>query len=157
MHLLLDISNELHLYRNWFSRDLVLAVCYYRVTYAFQSESVLYSCLNIKELFARNRRDIWSLSDSNMIRSHNHLVRKRTLNHLVKWLSVCLRTKWLWVRVLLLSLRSCFVFNRVYKFFVKQKLVFGLGVAERGVFWTKVKYNSFNPSRPNPGRREKLT
>ena len=72
-----------------------------------------------------------------MIRTHNHLVRKRTLNHLVKWLSVCLRTKWLWVRVLLLSLRSCFVFNRVYKFFVKQKLVFGLSVAERGGFLNK--------------------
>ena len=47
-------------------------------------------CLNVKELFARNRHDIWSLSDSNGIRTHNHLVRKRKLNHLaklVKWLS----------------------------------------------------------------------
>ena len=36
------------------------------------------------------------------------LVRKRTLNHLlslIKWLSVCLRTQWLWVRVLLKSLK----------------------------------------------------
>ena len=33
---------------------------------------------------------IWSLSDGNRIRTHNRLVRKRTLNHLiklVKWLS----------------------------------------------------------------------
>ena len=47
-------------------------------------------CLNVKELFARNRYDIWSLSDSNGIRTHNQLVRKRKLNHLaklVKWLS----------------------------------------------------------------------
>ena len=39
------------------------------------------------------------LSDSNVIRTHNRLVR---LNHLVclaKWLSVRLRTKWLWVHV----------------------------------------------------------
>ena len=47
-------------------------------------------CLNIKELFARSRRHIWSKSDSNEIRTHNHLVRKRTLDHLAqleKWLS----------------------------------------------------------------------
>ena len=46
-------------------------------------------------------------SDSNGIRNHNHLVRERTLNHLTssaKWLSVQLRTKWLWVRIPLLSL-----------------------------------------------------
>ena len=36
-------------------------ICYYHVTYAFQSESTLYSCLNVKEHLAQNRRDIWSL------------------------------------------------------------------------------------------------
>ena len=30
-------------------------VCSYHVTYAFQSESTLYSCLNVKELFARTK------------------------------------------------------------------------------------------------------
>ena len=35
-----------------------LTVCSYHVTYAFQSESTLYSCLNFKELLARNRRKI---------------------------------------------------------------------------------------------------
>ena len=34
------------------------AVCFYHVTYAFQSESTLYSCLNVKELLARSRREI---------------------------------------------------------------------------------------------------
>ena len=29
-----------------------LTVCSYHVTYAFQSESTLYSCLNVKELLA---------------------------------------------------------------------------------------------------------
>ena len=54
-------------------------------------------------------------SDSNAIRIHNHLVRKQTLNHLAKlaslakWLSVCLRTKWLWVRIPLLSLNLLFI------------------------------------------------
>ena len=35
------------------------------------------------------------LSDSNGIQTHNLLVRER----MVKWLSVCLRSKWLWVRI----------------------------------------------------------
>ena len=35
-----------------------MTVCSYHVTYAFQSESTLYSCLNVKELLARNRREI---------------------------------------------------------------------------------------------------
>ena len=34
------------------------SVCSYHVTYAFQSEFTLYSCLNVKELLARNRREI---------------------------------------------------------------------------------------------------
>ena len=43
--------------------------------------------------------------DCNGTRTHNYLVRKRTLNYLAKlanfaeWLSVRLQTKWLWVRV----------------------------------------------------------
>ena len=70
-----------------------------------ESESTLHSCLNFKELLTRNRRDIWSLSDSNGIWTHNHLVHKQTLNHLAKlasWLSVHLRTKWMWVWIPLL-------------------------------------------------------
>ena len=51
------------------------------MTYAFQNKSTLYSCLNVKELLARNRRDILSLSDSNGIRTHNNLVRKRNLSN----------------------------------------------------------------------------
>ena len=33
-----------------------LTVCSYHVTYVFQSESTLYSCLNVKEFLARRRR-----------------------------------------------------------------------------------------------------
>ena len=36
----------------------IVIVCYYHVTYKFQSESTLYSCLNVKELPAGNRRQI---------------------------------------------------------------------------------------------------
>ena len=52
-------------------------------------------CLNVKKLLARSRRHIWSLSDSNEIQIHNHLVHKRSLNHLaklVKWLSCVVST-----------------------------------------------------------------
>ena len=35
-----------------------LIVRFYHVTYAFQSESTLYSSLNIKELLARSSREI---------------------------------------------------------------------------------------------------
>ena len=67
-------------------------------------------CLNVKEVIARNWRDIWSLIDFNGTRTHNHLVCKWTLNDLaelaslVKHLIVLLRTKWLWVRVSLQAL-----------------------------------------------------
>ena len=60
----------------------IITVCSCHVTYAFQSESTPYSCLNVKELFARSRRKIWRLSDYNWTGTQNHLVLKRTLNHL---------------------------------------------------------------------------
>ena len=50
-----------------------LTVFSYHVIYAFYSECTLCSCLNIKELLARNRRVIWRFK---------HLFRKRTLIHL---------------------------------------------------------------------------
>ena len=76
-----------------------MIVCSYHVTYAFQSESTLYSCLNVKELLVKAGAKFWNLSDFNWTRTHNHLVHKRTLNHLAKL------AKWLWVRVQLQSLK----------------------------------------------------
>ena len=73
-----------------------------------------------KWAFTENTLSVWSfttfsgqkaplhLCDSNAIRTHNYLDRKRTLNHLAKlakWFSVCLRTKWLWVWIALLPLK----------------------------------------------------
>ena len=80
-----------------------LTVYSYHATYTFQSESTLYSCLNVKELLARKRHNIWSLSDCNGTLTHNQLVHKPS--SLTKWLSVHLQTKCLWVRVLLQSLK----------------------------------------------------
>ena len=39
-------------------RVSTLTVCYYHVMCTFQSESILYSCLNVKEYYAQNRRNI---------------------------------------------------------------------------------------------------
>ena len=55
-------------------RNNFYSVSSYHVTYAFQSESTLYSCLIVKELFARSRREIWSLSDCSWTRIQKHLV-----------------------------------------------------------------------------------
>ena len=67
-----------------------LTVCSCHVTYTFQSESTLYSCLHVKELLALSWHKIWSLSDCKWTQTHDHLVLKRTLNclaKLAKWLS----------------------------------------------------------------------
>ena len=48
-----------------------------------------------RKFFAPNRRKIWSLSDYNGTRTHDHLVRQLTLNHfakLAKWFSCVVST-----------------------------------------------------------------
>ena len=79
-----------------------------RVTYALQSESTLYSCQGTPcSKQARNLKFKWL----DWTRTHNNLVRKRTLTHLAKlaslakWLSVRLQTNWLWVQAQLQSLK----------------------------------------------------
>ena len=61
-----------------------ITVCSCHVTYAFQSESTLYICLNVREPLARSRREISSLSECNWTGTRKQLVYKRTLNHLDK-------------------------------------------------------------------------
>ena len=67
-----------------FSFALAKIVCSCHIMYAFQIYSTLSSCLIVKESLPQSRRKIWSLSDCNWTRTHNHLVHKRTLNHLAK-------------------------------------------------------------------------
>ena len=43
------------LFGNYKQGHFILIVCFYHVTYDFESESTLYSCLNVKELLARSR------------------------------------------------------------------------------------------------------
>ena len=67
-----------------------MSVCSYHVTYAFQSESTLHSCLNVKELLAHSETRTWH--DKNI--QSNAPYRKvltTQLNYLAslaKWLSV---------------------------------------------------------------------
>ena len=75
--------------------DCMFLTCHVRVnlhsTVAWMSRNSL----------LEKRHDIWSLNENNGIRTRNHVVLKRTLNHLpklAKWLS-CLQTNWLWVRI----------------------------------------------------------
>ena len=91
-----------------------LTVCSYHITYTCQSESTLYSCLNVKELLAWNRHDIWSLSDCNRVQTHNHLVHKQTLNHLAKltkWLSYIVSTYLQWVLIIVCSYNVTYAFQ----------------------------------------------
>ena len=44
-----------------------MTVCSCHATYAFQSESTLYSCLNVKELLAWSRREIWVVLSSSPV------------------------------------------------------------------------------------------
>ena len=100
--------------------NFCLTVCSYHITYAFQSKSTLYSCLNVKELLAWSRHKIWSLSDCKSSWTHNHLVHIWILNHLAKlakpaslakWLSIHLWTKCFWVWV---QLQSVFILNILF-------------------------------------------
>ena len=66
----------------YFLLGFIWLYIFFYVTCTFQSESTLYSCLNFKELFAQNRRGIY--------------------------LNVRLRTKWLWIGILLQPLGLIF-------------------------------------------------
>ena len=61
-----------------------LTVCYYHIWYTIQSDSTLDSCLNVKKLPARSRREIRSISDWNWTRTHNDLLHTGTLSPIAK-------------------------------------------------------------------------
>ena len=125
-----------------------------RTSFRVNPQSIV--CLNVKELLARSRRHIWSLCDSNVIRTHNHLIRKRTLNHLAslaKWLRVRLRIKWLWVRITLLVFFLCLLFflknlitverkdNGISLYLFKINLIFLPNTPTPGLVWYHLEYD----------------
>ena len=52
-----DIAYAVGNVAHFSSKPTQTTVCSCHVTYVFQSESTLYICLNVKELFARNRHE----------------------------------------------------------------------------------------------------
>ena len=58
--------------------DCKFLLCHVRVSEWIHN---LY-CLNVNELLARSRREIWSLSDCKWTRTQNHLARKLTTQHI---------------------------------------------------------------------------
>ena len=69
--------------------DMTLTVCFYHVMYIVWSQSTLYSCVNVKEVLAQNRRNIWCLSDCNGTQTQNYVLCKQTLKVFVHKLSWC--------------------------------------------------------------------
>ena len=63
--------------------------CEYLLLWCIGCEPIPNNYLNVKELLAQNRHDIWNLKDCNGTQTHNLLVRKRTHSHLAK-LAKCL-------------------------------------------------------------------
>ena len=49
--------------KNKTCKHMTATVCFYHVTYAFQSESTLYSCLNVKELLAISKNVYFDVLD----------------------------------------------------------------------------------------------
>ena len=72
-----------------------------RTSFGVNPQSIVF--LNVKELLARCRRHIWSLNNSDEIRTDNHLVRNRTLNHLAKLPKWYLPVRCIWQYVIIIS------------------------------------------------------
>ena len=89
---LIELCVNTYLYGTF---DCMLLSCHVRVSeWIWNTHSIV--CLTINKLLCRSRRNIWSLSDSNKIETHDYLVRKRTRNYLAKltkWLSCVVRTE----------------------------------------------------------------
>ena len=71
------------------------------------------------------------LSDIKVIQTYNHLVR----NQFGQMVSVCLRTKWLWVRISLLSLKLQLIAN--------DKSFFVLFFLSTDLYWTSQQKKSY--------------
>ena len=105
----------------------------------------IHNCLNVKELLAWSRCEIWSLSDGNWTRTQNHLALKWTLNHLTELANV-----WVFVQELngsgfksKCSHLSCLLRVSVGTFWVDCKdsvcVFLSIGIAD----WIKISERSY--------------
>ena len=86
-------------YRFWLCVFVMCHACLERIYTQFSE------CM---ELLARNRRDIWNLTDCKKTWTQSHLVRERTLNHLAKLFgdsSPIAVTYWVWCYLFCIILR----------------------------------------------------
>ena len=60
-------------------------LCAFIMSHTYFRVNLLCSCVNVKELLARKRRDIWRWSGCHGIQTHNYLASK--LAKMVKWLN----------------------------------------------------------------------
>ena len=108
----LTMSNSIDFHKGFFLH--VIPVCSIVSCLVILHDYLLLSSqvrfrVNLNSLVAWLSRNSNGNSNSNGNRIENHLIRKQTLNYLAKlaslakWLSVHLRTKWLWDRNSLLS------------------------------------------------------
>ena len=74
------IIHNFEIWSNTHIKSWLYVIIMSRTSFRVNPHSIF--CLNVKELLAWRRHHMWSLSDSSVIRTHNHLVRKRTLDHL---------------------------------------------------------------------------
>ena len=82
-----------------------LTVCSYHDRYAFQSESTLFSCVDVKELLAWRRCEIWSLRDCNETQTHNQ-TNTQLFSQTGQMIELCYEylSLWcIWLYVLILS------------------------------------------------------
>ena len=61
-----------------------LTACFYHVMYAFQTESTLYSCLNVKEILTSKAAPNLTLKLLQLNSNYNQVVPKGLLNNLAK-------------------------------------------------------------------------
>ena len=74
------------LFTRWRTKDLCnTAWCGTMSHTSFRMNPHCIVCLNVRELLVLSRRHIWSLSDRNEIRTHNHLVCERTFPKTSQW------------------------------------------------------------------------
>ena len=73
--------------------DCAFLSCHVRV---LEWICTLYSRLNVKEFFDRNRRDIWSLSDINAIQTHKNFVNEHSIRK-TQWFNQTSPNGWVFI------------------------------------------------------------
>ena len=89
-----------------------MTLCYYHITYEFQSESTVYSLPKCQGTSSSKQalylKFKWQQRDSNP-QPLSSETKTQQFTQTGRWLSVRPRTKWLWVRITLLSLKNMYV------------------------------------------------